>query len=253
MASRWPMFEAGASTGRLLPSSASAGNGPSSSRHPERRAEPTGHLGGVAPPPVRAGPAEGIQQVGAGQGRFVGVALHLGERDGPAATVPSANRTESPESFQPWLVRPRPELVVVVEKAVAVRVPVVGHPGQSAFQRRGSAPAPDRRPSPIARRRPAGTPTAGWHRPCRSTPAAGTTAPGRVDGRRTSCRILPGCSSVVGSTATPCIAASVRRVPAASSVPSGSVIRAAHSESRPKSVRYQGDPAARNSSSGCAT
>ncbi len=42
----------------------------------------------------------------------------------------------------------------------------------------------------------------------------------------------------------------MRRVPPASSVPSGSAIRAAQIESRPKSVRYQGDPAARKSSSG---
>ena len=29
---------------------------------------------------------------------------------GPTASVPSANRTESPESFQPWFASPRPDL-----------------------------------------------------------------------------------------------------------------------------------------------
>ena len=66
---------------------------------------------------------------------------------------------------------------------------------------------------------------------------------------RTSWRILPGCSSVSGSSRSPCRRASVRSVESASPVPNGIVSRAPHSESRPNSVRNHGLPAARNASS----
>ncbi len=67
---------------------------------------------------------------------------------------------------------------------------------------------------------------------------------------RTSWRILPGCSSVLGSSVRPCRRASVRSVPAARSVPNGSVREAAQTESRPNSVRYHGVPAAAKASPG---
>ncbi len=42
---------------------------------------------------------------------------------------------------------------------------------------------------------------------------------------RISCRILPGSSSVAGSTLVPCRLASVRRVPSASYGSSGNIIQ----------------------------
>ena len=67
---------------------------------------------------------------------------------------------------------------------------------------------------------------------------------------RSSCRILPGSSAAAGSVLVPWYAARARRVPAARAASNGSSSRAAHSESRPKRVKYQGAPAARNGASG---
>src|SRR5438105_3446991 len=63
--------------------------------------------------------------------------------------------------------------------------------------------------------------------------------------RRTSWRILPGSSSVRGSTAVPWKRASVSSTPSASDGSASSVIQAVRIESRPNSVMYQGAPAAR--------
>ena len=62
--------------------------------------------------------------------------------------------------------------------------------------------------------------------------------------------IFPGCCWDGTSSSVPCRPASVRSVPPARSVPSGSAIRAAQMLSRPNRVRYQGAPPPANASRG---
>lgn len=63
-----------------------------------------------------------------------------------------------------------------------------------------------------------------------------------VDGLRA--RILPGSSSLSGSSLLPCSAARVCSVPSATVASRGSIIQLASSESRPNSVMNHGAPAA---------
>ena len=68
--------------------------------------------------------------------------------------------------------------------------------------------------------------------------------------KRSSCKILPGCSSVSASSTVPCWRASVRSVPAARPGETPRVIQELMSESRPNSAMYHGAPAAMIASSG---
>src|SRR6478735_8091427 len=74
----------------------------------------------------------------------------------------------------------------------------------------------------------------------------------RCTWRRSSCGIFPGASPVTGSCVRPWRRARACSVPSARSVPKGSSRRAVQRESRPKSVRYQGVPAAAKTCSGDA-
>ena len=166
---------------------------------------------------------------------------------GPVAIRPSANRTESAESFQPWFARPCPERSTYSNRPSPSASPksAIQHSARSAA---GSKDVDDRRiqPEPPGLGQQTDPERGGVHRAVVDGRKCGVV----VVGPRSSCNIFPGSSPVTGSSAVPCRAASVSSVPAASSGPSGSSIRAAHKESRPNKVRYHGEPAARKVSSG---
>ena len=166
-------------------------------------------------------------------------------RSAPRRARPSRHCTESPESFQPWLARPRPVASTYSRK-----------PSPSASPSRASSPAPPRRFGSSARD------LGGGQAPAPGVVQQADPQRGRVDraevqrraGRaarrarrrraRTSCRILPGSSSAARRRAG-ALAAGERAQRAGGELGAErQQHRAAQIESRPKRVRYHGAPAA---------
>ncbi len=194
--------------------------------------------------------AERLEQGRATDRRVVGVGLHLAERDRRLGQ-PAVGELHGVVAVLPALVgQAGARSGRRTAASRSRRTAPSARPGSRARRAAGRAPGPGRRPR-RGRRRGCRR-TAGWRRRCRSRAAGGSSRrpPARV---RTSCRILPGCSSVAGSSRVPCRRASTRSVESASPVSNGTSIRAAHNESRPKRVRNHGLPAARNRSSPSAS
>ncbi len=241
------MFDVRESTARPWPSRAMAGklSGVSpSSRRPEPLAEPRPQPGG--PLPVHGTvPDRSARAAPPGDGRLVRVRLHLAQRDGASASEPSCHCTESWLSFHPgWPARARSRRRSAGTPR-RTRAASRARPRGAAAARRPGRPA-----SPAATPRAAGRSTARSRRRSRSTRAATTSRrgrPSRAGPRGGSCRVArrsAGRSARPGSGRAR--AGSTRRVPTRGA---GAAARS-RACARPKSVRYQGAPAATNTSSG---
>ena len=150
---------------------------------------------------------------------------------------PSRRRIASPESFQPWLSRPRRDWPLVLDEARRRRGRRTRRSSRARRGRSATAgrPAP-RRPS-SARTRRAASATAASRRPCRSTACAGSRRSGRA--RR--------CAARAGSCPAGRRASRPSRSPADGPGPSASTARPAAGrdsscrlvmiESRPKRQR----------------
>ena len=199
--------------------------------------------------PRRPSPSASSRTAAAAR-RLDGIRLRLDQRDRRRRRCEPSRAAHRVAGVLPALVgQAGAALVEVLEQAVLVRRRVVGRASQRPPAGSAAAPRPRPRASPSARRRAAADPERrGVDRAVvdgrQGEPAVGST----YVVRRSSCGILPGASAGRRRRAVPCRRASARSVPAASSVPKGSIIRAAQSESRPNSVRYQGVPAAAKTS-----
>ena len=124
-------------------------------------------------------------------------------RSGPSASVPSAWKTASCESFQPWLREAALGGAGVLDEPVAVGVAVTIHPGQRRV---------DVRPQPrdgvdvagplVVRARRAARRAASRPR-CRNSGLNGISPSAAISPPRVSWRILPGCASRPGRSAWP--------------------------------------------------
>ena len=210
---------------------------------PELLREPLPQVGRPRLQPRHRLGVVGREQGRAAHRRLVGVGLHLAERDRRLGQ-PAVGELHGVVAVLPALVgQAVPGPVDVPDPATVGGL--LDQPGQAAPGGRQQVPGPGPGRPPSRRRRRASRRTAGWRRPCRSRAGAGSAA-GGGSALRTSCRILPGCSSVASSSRVPCRRASTRSVESASPESKGTSIRAHQSESRPNSVTNHGLPAATN-------
>ena len=187
-------FEVRTRQGRLPPSSASAyvpsssHQNASSNRVPQRSAR-------ARQLTARSVDRRARRQPGGAAPRRIRVALHFAEGDRRSASVPSAWKTESYESFQPCCTSPLALRRAYSRKPSPSAIAVAVHP-LSAASMCGQSSIDERRGRRCARsRRRRASRTAALHRRCRSS---GRTGPRRAPPSRRSrisCRILPGSAS----------------------------------------------------------
>ena len=199
------MLEAMLATGRLWPSSASAKKpgAPARPRAPEpladdaraaRRPPPRGR-----PPRVRRRARAGRPPARAGRGRRSPAPRP--SRSGRVARLPSGNWTAFSESFQLWLLSDRGTAGAVLQQAVAVGVARPPDPVRGRPARRAAAPRGRRAEPPSGRPCRRGSGRAGVASIDPKYGRAPAVVPWPSQGRRvrrTSWRILPGCSSFAG-------------------------------------------------------
>ena len=216
---------------------------------PERGPEPLGEPRGVAAPPLRARPAERLQQLCTTERRLVARSPAPRRGDGTAGQV-AVGEADRVGRVLPALVGQAAGRLRRCTRGSRRRRRRLSQPGERRLQRAAAAARRPRRAMP-QRQASCSRQTHSGVASMRAVVERRERGPARGRGRRAapragSCRAPPR-RRVVGAALR---AASTRSVPRAKSVPSGSSIRAAQRESRPNSVKNHGEPAARKTSAG---